>query len=45
MNFNEILILGVEKNKELADKYKKVTRDMQAEMESNKTLTFQEGLK
>ncbi|XP_017781401.1 PREDICTED: cytochrome c oxidase assembly factor 7 homolog [Nicrophorus vespilloides] len=35
---------GVEKNEELAAKFKKITLEMQEEMESNKTLKFQEGL-
>ncbi|CAH0548956.1 unnamed protein product [Brassicogethes aeneus] len=36
---------GVEKSKELADRYKKLAIDMQKEVENAKTLTFQEGLK
>lgn len=36
---------GVEKSKELAERYKLLALEMQKEIESNKTLTFQEGLK
>ncbi|KAK9884328.1 hypothetical protein WA026_005278 [Henosepilachna vigintioctopunctata] len=35
---------GVAKNQELADKYKAIALDLQDQINSNKTLTFQEGL-
>jgi len=35
---------GVEKNAELAEKYKKIALEMQEEMQSQKTLTFGQGL-
>ncbi|XP_074040279.1 cytochrome c oxidase assembly factor 7 [Leptinotarsa decemlineata] len=35
---------GTEKNQELAEKYKSITLEMQKEVQSNKTLSFQEGL-
>ncbi|KAG5887070.1 hypothetical protein JTB14_018242 [Gonioctena quinquepunctata] len=35
---------GVEKNQELAEKYKNKALELQKDVQSNKTLTFQEGL-
>lgn len=35
---------GVEKNPELALKYRKKAEELQEEVRSNRTLTFQEGL-
>ncbi|XP_018323562.1 cytochrome c oxidase assembly factor 7 homolog [Agrilus planipennis] len=35
---------GVDKNQELAEKYKNIAKEMQNQLQSDKTLTFQEGL-
>lgn len=43
---NSIFVVGVEKNEELAEKYKKLSLEIQSQMlETNKTLTFQQGIK
>jgi hypothetical protein len=38
------LFVGVEKNPELAAKYKKIAMEMQDDVQGGKTLSFQEGL-
>lgn len=41
-----ILGVGVEKNEKLAEKYKQISLEMQNQiLETNKTLTFQQGIK
>lgn len=35
---------GVKKDIDMAEKYKKLTLEMEEELTTNKTLTFQEGL-
>lgn len=40
------MVLGVEKNVELAEKYKRLTLEMQSQItETNQTLSFQQGIK